>query len=460
VRILYDLCFGNFSVKRWVVKHVYQTYYCWRCDLIFGLEKRFQTKLKFGWNLVTYFVYQTIQLRIPQRIVTLSINQLFGYDLRYNTAHQFKSRAAEFYKETQRGILARLVEGDLVHADETKANVKGKLAYVWVFTNLREVIYLYADTRDADVLHATLAGFKGVLVSDFYAAYDSLDCPQQKCLMHLLRDLNDEVLDHPYDDELKDLVKGFGSLVRPMVETVDRYGLKRHFLRKYRKFVDRFYKGLGKVSYHSEVALKCKDRFEKNRHKLFTFLDYDGVPWNNNNAEHAIKAFAALRSVMEGTSTRAGVEEYLTLLSICETCEYQRLSFLDFLRSGETDIQAFAENHPKRRGLSRRSRFEKWPEPQVQYYRKGGDGVSEQAVGTSASGVGKADGEMYFGLADEAMINYLLEPAQNEPEESLKNRYEKILQETVALMGKFTMSAERLMADALNSMGFSIKVVE
>ncbi len=348
VRILYDLYFGHFSVKRWVVKHVYQTYYCWRCGLIFGLEERFKARLKFGWNLVAYFLYQVIQLRISQRVVTQNMNQLFGLDLKCVTTHTFKSRAAESYNETRRQILARLVRGDLIHADETKANVKGQLAYVWVFTNLREVVYLYADTREADVLHATLAGFKGVLVSDFYAAYDSLDCPQQKCLIHLLRDLNDDVLDHPYDEELKELVKDFGSLVRPMVETVDQHGLKRHFLRKHRKFVDRFYRGLGRAAYRSEAACKCKDRFEKNRDKLFTFLDYDGVPWNNNNAEHAIKAYAALRNVMEGTSTRAGIEEYLILLSICETCEYQGLSFLDFLQSGEKDIRVFAESRHKR----------------------------------------------------------------------------------------------------------------
>jgi hypothetical protein len=351
VRILYDLNFGHFSIKRWIVKHVYRTYRCSRCDLIFGLDKRFRKPLKFGWNLVAYFVYQVIQLSIPQRIVTLNMNQLFGLGLNGLTTNRFKSRAAEFYRETQREILARLTKGELIHADETKANVKGKMAYVWVFTSLREVVYLYADNREADILHATLLGFKGVLVSDFYAAYDSLDCPQQKCLIHLLRDLNEGVLDHPYDEELKELVKRFGSLVRPMVATVDRHGLKRYFLRKHRKFVDRFYRDLGKAAYHSEAVLKFKDRFERNRDKLFTFLDYDGVPWNNNNAEHAIKAYAELRDVMRGTSTRAGIEEYLTLLSICETCEYQGLSFLDFLRSGEKDIQAFAES---RRGRRRR----------------------------------------------------------------------------------------------------------
>jgi hypothetical protein len=63
--------------------------------------------------------------------------------------------------------------------------------------------------------------------------------------------------------------------------------------------------------------------------------------WNNNNAEHAIKAYSALRKVMVGTSTRAGIEEYIILLSICETCKYQGLDFLDFLRSGEKNIAVF-----------------------------------------------------------------------------------------------------------------------
>jgi predicted RecB family nuclease len=347
-RILYDLYFGQFSIKRWVVKYVYQTYLCWRCGLIFGLDKRFRKKLKFGWNLVAYFVYQIIELAIAQRIAFQSMNRLFGFALNCNTANKFKSRAAAFYRETYQQILGRVAAGSMVHADETRANVKGKAAYIWVFTNLHEVAYVYAETREAELLHTTLAGFKGVLVSDFYAAYDSLDCPQQKCLIHLLRDLNDEILIHPYDDELKQLVVAFAGLVKSMVETVDRYGLKRHFLKKHRAFVGQFYKALAKTVYQSEAALKCKERFEKNQNKLFTFLDYDGVPWNNNNAEHAIKAYAALRDVTRGESTQAGTEQYLILLSICETCKYQGLDFLDFLRSGEKDIEVFAQSKRRR----------------------------------------------------------------------------------------------------------------
>jgi len=97
--------------------------------------------------------------------------------------------------------------------------------------------------------------------------------------------------------------------------------------------------------------LKLKARLDKDRDKLFTFLSHDGIPWNNNNAEHAIKAFARLRKAIEGLSTPRGIEEYLILLSVCQTCKYSGLDFLDVLRSGETDIGVFAANpqrSPKR----------------------------------------------------------------------------------------------------------------
>ena len=76
--------------------------------------------------------------------------------------------------------------------------------------------------------------------------------------------------------------------------------------------------------------------------KQFTFLDFDDVPWNNNNAEHAIKAFASVRRVIEGPTTENGLREFLVLLSICETCKCKNVEFLEFLRSGAKDIDEFA----------------------------------------------------------------------------------------------------------------------
>ena len=156
-----------------------------------------------------------------------------------------------------------------------------------------------------------------------------------------MRDLNDEILSNPFDEEAKLVALQFASLLRPIVDTIDKRGLRARFLRKHLREVERFYTFLGNKSFESEVAGRLKHRFERNRDRLFTFLRYDHIPWNNNNAEHAIKAFARLRDVISGSSTRKGVDEYLTLLSVSETCTYQGVDFLDFLRSGERDVASF-----------------------------------------------------------------------------------------------------------------------
>ena len=348
-RTVEDLVFGRDSVKRRVVRYMFQAFRCRSCGHEFGFREWYRYGRKWGWNVVAYFVYHIVALRVPQLTMQHSLNRLFGFNLVRSTLNNLKIKAADHYVVTKSKILERIVSGDLVHADETRANIKGHLAYVWVLTNMTEVAYIIAESREAEIVLDLLKDFKGVLVSDFYAAYESIPCPQQKCLIHLMRDLNDEILNNPFDQEMKSICAGFAGLLKPIVETVDRRGLKTRFLRKHLVAADRFFGFIDTSQFTSEAAQKCKQRFEKNRDTLFTFLRYDGVPWNNNNAEHAIKAFARLRDVIAGTPSRKGVDEYLTLLSVAETCEYRGIDFLDFLLSEERDIEAFAKRRQRTR---------------------------------------------------------------------------------------------------------------
>ncbi len=343
-RVIYDLRFSQYGVRRWVVKYYFSYYRCPRCNKFFGLPGELGTWGIFGRNLAMFTVYQTIDLCLPQRTVFQNLNRLFGLGLQDAHVHRLKGRAAEYFADTRESILAKMLKGNLIHADETPVVLKSKRAYVWVFANLHAVVYFYAETREGGFVQEKLKEFKGVLVSDFYSPYDALSCPQQKCLIHLIRDLNDAVLDYPYDEELKVMVTGFGELLRSIITTINRWGLKRRFLGKHLVDVHRFYRRMERAGYQSEAAQKWKERFMKNRDGLFTFLSYDGVPWNNNNAEHAIKAFARLRRAIVGLSTAKGIDEYLVLLSICQTCKYSGLDFLDFLLSGEKSIDAFAAN--------------------------------------------------------------------------------------------------------------------
>ena len=346
---LHDLRFSGAGVTGWVVKYQFQVFWCPACRAFTPWPKEFWDRTTYGRNLAAFSIFEIIELCVSQRSVTETLNRLFGFQMNGNVVRRFKERGAEYYRDTREKILAEMVHGNVIHADETRIRLHSKTAYVWVFTTFREVVYFYSETREGSLAQSALEGFKGVLVSDFYAAYDSIPCAQQKCLVHLMRDLNDDLLDNPYDESIKEVATAFAELLREIVATVDRWGLKSLFLRKHLVDVARFYRRISNAAHLSAAASKWKGRLEKERDKLFTFLSHDGVPWNNNNAEHAIKAFARVRRAIEGLSTPKGIEEYLILLSVCQTCKYSGVDFLDFLRSGETDIGTFLASPHNRR---------------------------------------------------------------------------------------------------------------
>ena len=73
------------------------------------------------------------------------------------------------------------------------------------------------------------------------------------------------------------------------------------------------------------------------------------MPWNNNNAEHAVKQFAYYREYADGLITESGLKDYLVLLSVYLTCKYKRVNFLTFLLSRETDIDVFRNSRRQRK---------------------------------------------------------------------------------------------------------------
>jgi predicted RecB family nuclease len=341
-KVVSDLRFTSSGVKRWIISYRSPRYKCWRCKKTF-LADAYRTVSRFGHNLSSWVIYHHVALRQSYEDIGLSLNDIFGFSIGTTVLHKIKSRAAADYQTAYDRLKDKLRRGLLIHADETKVLVKGRPGYVWAFTNLEEVVYVYTPTREGSILEEMLDGFTGVLVSDFYAAYDSPKCKQQKCLIHLMRDINDDIFHNPFDEELKQLAQGLVAVLKPIIDTIDRYGLKQHHLHKHKENVEGFFRCLTGERYESEAARKYQKRLLKYREKLFVFLDYDGVPWNNNNAENAVKRFASRRKIIGASFTEKGLRDYLVFLSIYQTCRNKHLSFLRFLRSGGVDLDAFAE---------------------------------------------------------------------------------------------------------------------
>jgi len=398
-RVSYDLVVSRTGIKRKVFHVETAWHWCADCRKRF-LPRDYLRVDRYFHSLKSWAVYENVVHRNSYRKVVERMRDYFGIPMSGSDVYLFKQLLAQCYAETYRLLLKKIVTGSLIHADETEVHfANGGKGYVWVFTNLEEVVFMYKQSRDGQFLQSLLKDFTGVLVSDFYAPYDALSCRQQKCLIHLMRDFNHDVQHNPWDEEVKSLAAKFGKLMRPIVATIDRYGLKQRHLNKHRRDVSRFFRDVSEACYESDVAVAYQKRLLRYQDKIFTFLNHNGVPWNNNNAEHALKRFAYFREIFDGQISENGLNAHLVLLSIYVSCEYKGLSFLKFLLSKKEDIDTFhkervSENSsplielaPEGFTFSRRKRRPDWDQgPQFLYE------MLHPVKGIEQSGVSSHDG--------------------------------------------------------------------
>lgn len=340
---VYDVIVTPGAIKRKVIEVRAVAYRCSHCQRCF-VPDRYHRLAKHFHGFMSWFAYQQITHRLGVKTLAALFHETSGIQVNWWEFLGFRYLLARYYRDSYRRLLAKIIAGPVLHIDETEVKLHTGTGYVWVFANLETAVYIFRPSREGEFLRGMLKGFKGVLVSDFYSAYDGLDCLQQRCLIHLIRDMNRAVLDNPFDHELQSITTAFGTLLRSIVMTIDDHGLKRRHLERHTRAVTKFFEGLTNRICESDASKALQDRLLRNRKRLFTFIHHDGVSWNNNVAENAIKRIAYYREDVGRSIKETGLTEHLVLLSLYQTCRVRDISFLRFLLSRQRDMDAFSNS--------------------------------------------------------------------------------------------------------------------
>lgn len=348
--IVVDLAFAEHGIQKTLTKYWAAKGFCRKCGRYYN-PPDFNVHGRpplYGRGFKVWITYQRVAFRLSYQNIRQMIEDLFDEGLSDKLLLDYLRDSAGYYSETERILIHRILESPFLHVDETKINIQGSNQYVWVFTDGKRVVFKLTETREATIVHEFLANYNGVLISDFYAGYDSVKCRQQKCWVHLIRDLNNDLWKAPLDPEFEVFVSEVKNLIVPILATVEEYGLKARHLSNYKRQVNRFYeKVITGQTYKSDLTIKYQKRFIRYREGLFTFLEQDGIPWHNNTAESAIRHIALQRKT-SGAFHESMTHDYLLLLGIRQSCRFQDKSFLEFLLSGEKDIDQFKEPEPIR----------------------------------------------------------------------------------------------------------------
>jgi transposase len=210
--------------------------------------------------------------------------------------------------------------GAVLHADETGWRVDGQTYWLWCFCNHRCCYYLIDQSRGSLALQKFFTEvYRGTLVSDFWAAYESVWANDyQKCLPHLLRELVKVDLRNAsgewraFGKQVKRLVRDGLRLHKRPDFTPDRY-------RSRLRLIHRRLCSLADATYHDPDARRLGERLGRHRDQLFTFLDTPGVPPDNNHAERMIRPAVILRKNSLCNRSEEGAHTQAVLMSVYRT---------------------------------------------------------------------------------------------------------------------------------------------
>jgi hypothetical protein len=229
-------------------------------------------------------------------------------------------------------LLELLKNSPVVQGDETGWRIDGQRAWAWCFRDPKLAIFLIDQHRSRDVLVRVLGEtFAGTLVSDFYAAYNGLTCPKQRCLVHLLRELA-KLREELPAASVRTFIQPLITLLQDAIQLgKDRVSMPTsEFDEACQSINDRFDDLLLNCHSQNRDCQRIWKRLLKHSGELFTFLNDPRVPADNNGCERDIRSLAAARN--DGGVHRAewSAAAFARIKSVIVTSLKNQLRFIHY----------------------------------------------------------------------------------------------------------------------------------
>jgi hypothetical protein len=291
-------------------------------------------KQRFGISVQSEVALLREQCRLPFRVIQEYLKERFNLRISLGQLVALVEGVAHRGKAIYESFKDEIRASAVVNSDETSWREDGQNGYVWSFSTEHVRYFLYRKSRSAGVVKEVLGEqFDGVVVSDFYAAYNAHLGLHQRCWVHLLRDIHELKEKHAKDKGLKKWAvavkaiyeeakayKGANVRLGPVEQKAERVKRQRQFEQKLMRVCRPHLK---KKKAHSRLC----ERIERFLPELFVFVADPRVPSDNNAAERSVRHLVVSRKISGGTRSETGSETKSILASLFGTWRLQQLDF-------------------------------------------------------------------------------------------------------------------------------------
>jgi len=260
------------------------------------------------------------------------ILSVFNFHLQFTMSQgglvQMWHRLADILLTWYEEIAEDIQNAGVLHGDETGWRVNGKTHWLWCFTSQAATIFTIEQSRAGPVVLAFIKDcFDGVFVSDFWYAYNVLTCAKQKCLVHLLRELERVV---KYKDSGGDWA-AFSKKLKRLIRDAIRLRKSKDELdaATYQRRCERLEKRLQLILEHgwsNNEAKRLLKRLIRHQDELLTFLHHAEVPFENNFGERSIRGAVIMRKNSFNNRSEKGASTQSMLMSVFFTIKQRGLN--------------------------------------------------------------------------------------------------------------------------------------
>jgi hypothetical protein len=210
--------------------------------------------------------------------------------------------------------------------------VEGKNGWMWIFQNENASYYKIDEHRSSKVVKEVLGEkYDGTIISDFFSAYGLIESKKkQKCLAHLLRDLN-------YGEQVEEGEETFSKEVKEVIKSAIELSKERDNImeEEYKERTEKIEKRFSdclKEEVNLKVNKRLKKRLVKHREEIFPFLYDSRIPFDNNASERDIRKIVVKRKVSNGSRSMEGAKRTAIINSVIETIRKRGGDLLEELR--------------------------------------------------------------------------------------------------------------------------------
>ena len=283
-----------------------------------------------GHDLIALLSIMREQMGVSYRKLSTFSSEVLQVSLTPSGVLGIINRISEKVKPVYKGIEVSLSAQSVLHADETGWRMDGQRWYMWVFCN-RDIVYFHPDQSRASKVPRDIVGedYNGVMHADFYGAYNIFK-NIQRCLVHFLRKLKEELEVTPEEEALLKLKKGMKTIIQigEEIKTLPETPEKKEEIKK----LERKLQTLMKIKSTNKEATVLVNRIKRHKAELLQFVKHKEAEYHNNRAERTIRKIVIFRKLSFGSRTPEGAQYHAILTSVLETCRLKGKSILAFLK--------------------------------------------------------------------------------------------------------------------------------